>query len=142
MEAVTIRTTARLHRAPVTCPKTFKSRHFLPSGAHSKNRERQGLGEYKCSRIGVLTASIHTLMHRMQGLGARSRRDLLRKTWVPQGKLLRDLEDEKSVVIRFVVGYRCAAAHLCPSLTRPADSIYTDVSPLVLRIGSHAVPAP
>ncbi|CAL5227666.1 g10673 [Coccomyxa viridis] len=39
------------------------------------------------------------------GLGARSRRDLLRKTWVPQGKLLRDLEDEKSVVIRFVVGY-------------------------------------
>ena len=43
----------------------------------------------------------------MQGLGARSRRDLLRKTWVPQGKSLKDLEEEKSVVIRFVVGYRC-----------------------------------
>ena len=51
-----------------------------------------------------------------RGLGARSRRDLLRKTWVPQGKLLRDLEDEKSVVIRFVVGYRCVAAHVCLSL--------------------------
>ncbi|CAL8462361.1 g1894 [Coccomyxa elongata] len=39
------------------------------------------------------------------GLGARSRRDLLRKTWVPTGKGLKTLEDEKSVVIRFVVGY-------------------------------------
>jgi hypothetical protein len=42
----------------------------------------------------------------VQGLGARSRRDLLRKTWVPTGKGLKTLEDEKSVVIRFVVGYR------------------------------------
>jgi hypothetical protein len=52
----------------------------------------------------------------MQGLGARSRRDLLRKTWVPQGKGLRDLEEEKSVVIRFVVGYRhvsCRPARIC-----------------------------
>lgn len=49
----------------------------------------------------------------VQGLGARSRRDLLRKTWVPQGRGLKDIEDEKSVVIRFVVGYRCAA---CPFL--------------------------
>ena len=54
----------------------------------------------------------------MQGLGARSRRDLLRKTWVPQGKSLKDLEDEKSVVIRFVVGYRhvsCRPARICRS---------------------------
>ena len=54
----------------------------------------------------------------MQGLGARSRRDLLRKTWVPQGKGLKDLEDEKSVVIRFVVGYRhvsCRPARICRS---------------------------
>ena len=42
----------------------------------------------------------------LQGLGARSRRDLLRKTWVPQGKALKALEEEKKVVIRFVVGYR------------------------------------
>ena len=52
----------------------------------------------------------------VQGLGARSRRDLLRKTWVPQGKALRDLEEEKSVVIRFVVGYRSEAAQYPPHL--------------------------
>ena len=33
---------------------------------------------------------------------------------MPQGKLLRDLEEEKSVVIRFVVGYRSEAAHYPP----------------------------
>lgn len=56
----------------------------------------------------------HGLVCCMQGLGARSRRDLLRKTWVPQGRGLRDLEEEKSVVIRFVVGYRCGAAQQLP----------------------------
>ena len=62
----------------------------------------------------------------MQGLGARSRRDLLRKTWVPQGKSLKDLEEEKSVVIRFVVGYRCRPkqppAHVLPSAPLPEQS--------------------
>ena len=59
---------------------------------------------------------VYGLVRGMQGLGARSRRDLLRKTWVPQGRGLRDLEEEKSVVIRFVVGYRCGAPHAAPAL--------------------------
>ena len=62
----------------------------------------------------------------LQGLGARSRRDLLRKTWVPQGKSLKDLEEEKSVVIRFVVGYRCRPkqppAHVLPTAPLPEQS--------------------
>jgi len=41
-----------------------------------------------------------------QGLGARARRDNLRRTWVPTGKALQALEDEKGVVIRFLIGYR------------------------------------
>ena len=45
-----------------------------------------------------------------QGLGARARRDILRRTWVPMGKGLKRLEDELGVIIRFVVGYRCATS--------------------------------
>lgn len=60
----------------------------------------------------LAAAPAHVCLQCVQGLGARSRRDLLRKTWVPQGKGLKDIEEEKSVVIRFVIGYRCAAAHL------------------------------
>lgn len=41
-----------------------------------------------------------------QGLGAQNRREILRKTWVPSGKKLKDLEDKTGIVIRFVVGYR------------------------------------
>jgi len=36
----------------------------------------------------------------------RARRDNLRRTWVPTGKALQALEDEKGVVIRFLIGYR------------------------------------
>ena len=46
----------------------------------------------------------------VQGLGARARRDNLRRTWVPTGKALQALEDDKGVVIRFLIGYRSAAA--------------------------------
>ncbi|KAK9842850.1 hypothetical protein WJX74_003372 [Apatococcus lobatus] len=39
------------------------------------------------------------------GLGARVRRDNLRRTWVPTGAAMKKLEEEKGIVIRFVVGY-------------------------------------
>ena len=41
-------------------------------------------------------------------MGARQRRDNLRRTWVPTGKDLRRLEEERGIVIRFVIGYRSA----------------------------------
>lgn len=39
------------------------------------------------------------------GMGARLRRDNLRRTWVPMGKDLKRLEEERGIVIRFVIGY-------------------------------------
>ena len=73
----------------------------------------------------------------MQGLGARSRRDLLRKTWVPTGKGLKTLEDEKSVVIRFVVGYRCP----CPLTTSSALSVHGSGC-IALGAAGHHMPCP
>lgn len=43
----------------------------------------------------------------MQGIGARVRRDTLRKTWVPTGEEMRALE-KRGIYIRFVIGYRHA----------------------------------
>ena len=50
----------------------------------------------------------------VQGLGARARRDNLRRTWVPTGKALQALEDDKGVVIRFLIGYRSRGPLFCP----------------------------
>ena len=41
-----------------------------------------------------------------QGIGARLRRENLRKTWVPKGEAARKMESERGIYIRFVVGYR------------------------------------
>ena len=42
---------------------------------------------------------------------------------MPQGKSLKDLEEEKSVVIRFVVGYRCRPKQL------PTHVLLAELSP-------------
>ena len=57
----------------------------------------------------------------MQGMGARQRRDNLRRTWVPTGKDLRRLEEERGIVIRFVIGYRWVR-HAQHQTTLYADS--------------------
>ena len=51
-----------------------------------------------------------TVLSSLQGMGARERRDNLRRTWVPTGKELQRLEEERGIVIRFVIGYRWGAA--------------------------------
>lgn len=51
----------------------------------------------------------------LQGMGARERRDNLRRTWVPTGKELQRLEEERGIVIRFVIGYRWGCTLLCCS---------------------------
>lgn len=50
--------------------------------------------------------AVHISALALQGMGARQRRDNLRRTWVPTGKDLKRLEEERGVVIRFVIGYR------------------------------------
>ena len=50
------------------------------------------------------------LLSSLKGMGARERRDNLRRTWVPTGKELQRLEEERGIVIRFVIGYRWVAA--------------------------------
>ena len=57
-----------------------------------------------CCATFLLTDLISGLI--VQGMGARLRRDNLRRTWVPTGKDLKRLEEERGVVIRFVIGYR------------------------------------
>ncbi|XLT74012.1 hypothetical protein HN873_030438 [Arachis hypogaea] len=37
---------------------------------------------------------------------SRKRRDSVRETWMPQGKQLLQLEREKKIVIRFIIGHR------------------------------------
>ena len=51
-----------------------------------------------------------TVLSSLKGMGARERRDNLRRTWVPTGKELQRLEEERGIVIRFVIGYRWGAA--------------------------------
>lgn len=37
---------------------------------------------------------------------SRKRRDSVRETWMPRGEQLRRLEEEKGIVVRFMIGHR------------------------------------
>ncbi|GAB2241079.1 hypothetical protein Droror1_Dr00017854 [Drosera rotundifolia] len=39
---------------------------------------------------------------------SRKRRDSVRETWMPQGEKLHKLEEEKGIVVRFMIGHRYA----------------------------------
>ncbi|EFJ26300.1 glycosyltransferase-like protein [Selaginella moellendorffii] len=47
---------------------------------------------------------LHVVMGINTGFGQHARRDSIRNTWMPKGTALKKLEDDKGVVIRFVVG--------------------------------------
>ncbi|MCO5573132.1 hypothetical protein L7F22_026897 [Adiantum nelumboides] len=59
-----------------------------PVGEHSQQRHRASIV------VGINTA-----------FSSRKRRDSVRETWMPQGEKLKQLEKEKGIIVRFVIGH-------------------------------------
>ncbi|KAL7191310.1 hypothetical protein ACSBR2_023392 [Camellia fascicularis] len=61
---------------------------------------------------------------------SRKRRDSIRQTWMPQGERLLQLEQEKGIIIRFMIGHRSMLEGIMNCLQKPKFS-----SPLLLQNG-------
>ncbi|KAJ3679380.1 hypothetical protein LUZ60_017391 [Juncus effusus] len=69
----------------------------LSEDLNSRVSEKSGKSKYFMV-IGINTA-----------FSSRKRRDSIRNTWMPQGKKIKELEEEKGIVVRFVVGHSSIA---------------------------------
>lgn len=59
---------------------------------------------------------------------SRKRRDSVRATWMPKGDLRKKLEEEKGIIVRFVIGHRyyteCIIVSQNPSVAIDANCIF------------------
>ncbi|KAH7445146.1 hypothetical protein KP509_02G109300 [Ceratopteris richardii] len=107
-----------------------------PSPGKSSYREVSGLIEGPSSRrklflvIGINTA-----------FSSRKRRDSVRQTWMPRGEELRKLEEEKGIVIRFVIGHGTTPGGILDRAIEAENVQYHDFMRLEHIEGYHELSA-
>ncbi|KAH7428898.1 hypothetical protein KP509_09G022500 [Ceratopteris richardii] len=62
---------------------------------------------------------------------SRKRRDSIRETWMPKGDKLKQLEEEKGIVIRFVIGHSATAGGILDRAIEAESNQHRDI----LRLG-------
>lgn len=58
---------------------------------------------------------------------SRKRRDSVRSTWMPQGEKLKKLEDEKGIIIRFVIGHSSTSGGILDKAIEAEDRKHGDI---------------
>ncbi|XP_023645799.1 probable beta-1,3-galactosyltransferase 1 isoform X2 [Capsella rubella] len=57
---------------------------------------------------------------------SRKRRDSIRSTWMPQGEKLKKLEDEKGIIVRFVIGHSVLSRGILDKAIEAEEKIHGD----------------
>ncbi|XP_073305725.1 beta-1,6-galactosyltransferase GALT31A-like isoform X3 [Primulina huaijiensis] len=77
----------------------------------------------------------------MTAFSSRKRRDSIRETWMPQGEYLKNLEKEKGVIIRFVIGHSAAPGGVLDRAIDAEDAQHRDFLRLNHVEGYHELSA-
>eukprot|EP01018_Ginkgo_biloba_P022999 Gb_27977 [translate_table: standard] len=72
---------------------------------------------------------------------SRKRRDSVRETWMPQGSKLKQLEEEKGIVIRFVIGHSATPGGILDRAIDSEDAQHNDFLRLEHVEGYHELSA-
>jgi hypothetical protein len=62
---------------------------------------------------------------------SRKRRDSVRQTWMPQGEELKKLEEEKGIIIRFMIGHSATSNNVLDKEIDAEDAAHHDFLRLV-----------
>lgn len=100
---------SRTHQVIQTLDKTISSLEIELAAAQEKKTPRSNsrpvtirqsaVGEPENRKKAFVVIGINT------AFSSRKRRDSVRETWMPQGEKLRRMEEEKGIVMRFVIGH-------------------------------------
>lgn len=72
---------------------------------------------------------------------SRKRRDSVRRTWMPRGEKLKKLEEEKGIVVRFVIGHGGTPGGILDRAIQAEDSQHHDFMRLAHVEGYHELSA-
>ncbi|XP_009777689.1 beta-1,3-galactosyltransferase 7 [Nicotiana tabacum] len=96
----------------------------------STNTERSGTRKKAFMVIGINTA-----------FSSRRRRDSIRETWMPQGEKLLRLEQEKGIIVRFMIGHSATSNSILDRAIDSEDAQHKDILRLDHIEGYHELSA-
>lgn len=122
-----------LEERRLTRSKAFKLQHTLDAMENVQS-ELPGTSPVLDSSPNNLPASrqkAFVVIGINTAFSSRKRRDSVRETWMPKGDRLRQLEDEKGIVIRFVIGHSATAGGILDRAIEAESNQHQDI----LRLG-------
>ncbi|KAI4311987.1 hypothetical protein MLD38_036847 [Melastoma candidum] len=103
--------------------------------AESRAKSTTVLAGSESNSVGPADAELQTMGRRSYFMvigintsfrGSR-RRESIRKTWMPQGEKLEQLEREKGIVIRFVIGHHKLSGGVFNTIIQEEEKVYQDI---------------
>ncbi|KAK4413261.1 Beta-1,3-galactosyltransferase 7 [Sesamum alatum] len=93
------------------------------------------------SNDGTLRKKAFVVIGINTAFSSRKRRDSLRDTWMPQGEQLRRLEQEKGIVVRFMIGHSATSNSILDRALDSEESLHNDFLRLDHIEGYHQLSA-
>lgn len=130
---------SRTHKAIKTLDKTVSMLEMELAAARASQAGSPALskpvGEQSERRKAFVVVGINT------AFSSRKRRDSVRETWMPQGEKLKQLEEEKGIVVRFVIGHSATAGSILDLAIDAEDAQHSDFLRLEHVEGYHELSA-
>jgi hypothetical protein len=132
---------SRTHQVIQTLDKTISSLELELAAARAQQNSGSALQPLTIRETGVAPAGERQKAFVVVGINtafsSRKRRDSVRETWMPQGDKLKQLEQEKGIVIRFVIGHSATPGGILDRAIEAEDAQHGDFMRLDHVEGYH-----
>jgi hypothetical protein len=132
---------SRTHQVIQTLDKTISSLELELAAARAQQSSAGTPQPHTIRETGVAPAGERQKAFVVVGINtafsSRKRRDSVRETWMPQGDKLKQLEQEKGIVIRFVIGHSATPGGILDRAIEAEDAQHGDFMRLDHVEGYH-----
>ncbi|KAI6690858.1 hypothetical protein NL676_027686 [Syzygium grande] len=125
----------KTHEAIQSLDKSIESLHMELAASRSSVELGSGSGDQKATKKMFMVIGINT------AFSSRKRRDSVRETWMPQGEKLLQLEREKGIVVRFMIGHSATSNSILDRAIDSEDAQHKDFLRLEHVEGYHELSA-
>ncbi|KAK3427537.1 hypothetical protein EUGRSUZ_F03738 [Eucalyptus grandis] len=125
----------KTHEAIQSLDKSIESLQMELAASRSAMELGNGSGNQKARKKMFMVMGINT------AFSSRKRRDSVRETWMPQGEKLLQLEREKGIVVRFMIGHSATSNSILDRAIDSEDAQHKDFLRLEHVEGYHELSA-
>ncbi|XP_056164638.1 beta-1,3-galactosyltransferase 7-like isoform X6 [Syzygium oleosum] len=125
----------KTHEAIQSLDKSIESLQMELAASRSSMELGSGSGDQKATKKMFMVIGINT------AFSSRKRRDSVRETWMPQGEKLLQLEREKGIVVRFMIGHSATSNSILDRAIDSEDAQHKDFLRLEHVEGYHELSA-